>query len=774
MTVTHHIVSGRTRRERESVIASLHAPPPLIPPVDAHARLRGPFTAGGSIVRALVPRLLRAAPELVRAHDLEIRWVAPELRPLVPPTRETLFERIPLADRTRIHSRFRSARVSHGLADLLRDLPADGSPRSLVVENTHAADPTDRELLEILLRRLDPARLTLVLAGAVPFPAGRAPVTAHAAAPSREPAAVRLGGRAHGADGASGAHAADGTLGTGGADGSAGVEGGAASGDEASPGPADGAGGVPAPSGGVWAVPSGRGPRPGDREATREPARRAVAADLTEDDLTEDDFTGDDLTGDGLTGDVTGDGGLAALRALDEKERAALHDARADELAAGEWTWRLGAIPWHRWHGSDPVAAVEALLVAQEHCYAHAFHDACLEFGLRGRELAAYGGADWWRFTKRAALSLTMLGRTREAEELYTEAREASDDPAVHHVAGYEIAMLYARHHEPGRHDYARATAEVNAAIAIASLLPDPHDRAFHEVFYRNGRALIQMRRGDAEGALRAVEEGIARMDAALPPGRHDLDRCTLLSNRARLLTMLGRPEEAVAAYDALLAVDPDYAEYHFDRAGLLHRLGRHAEALAGYDEAVRLGPPFPEMHHNRALLRQALGDEEGALADLGRVLELDPGYVDAYVNRAGLRAAAGDRAGAAADIAEGLSLDPGNPYLICVCAQLAADAGDRAAARADFDRALAAAPDLVAALAGRAALSLDEGDPEAAVADLTRALAVAEDAALLYNRAVAHRAAGRPAAARADLARARELAPDDPDVPALLAALDA
>src|SRR5262249_42205360 len=152
-------------------------------------------------------------------------------------------------------------------------------------------------------------------------------------------------------------------------------------------------------------------------------------------------------------------------------------------------------------------------------------------------------------------------------------------------------------------------------------------------------------------------------------------------------------------------------------------------------------------------------------LRDLSRVLELDPGSTDAYVNRAGLRAMIGDGDGAADDIRTGLSVDPGNPHLICVRGQLAAAAGDAEQARRAFDARLAAEPGLVAALAGRAALAEAHGDPTAAVRDLTRALAAGEDAALLYNRAVAHRSAGQLAEARADIAHALTLAPDDPDI---------
>ena len=85
--------------------------------------------------------------------------------------------------------------------------------------------------------------------------------------------------------------------------------------------------------------------------------------------------------------------------------------------------------------------------------------------------------------------------------------------------------------------------------------------------------------------------------------------------------------------------------------------------------------------------------------------------------------------------------------------------------ARAAFDQALERSPSLAAAWASRGMLAFETGDPEGAVADFTRALEPGADPALLFNRAMALRAAGREEEAVADLTRALELAPDDDDI---------
>ncbi|MFD0883631.1 tetratricopeptide repeat protein, partial [Streptosporangium algeriense] len=65
----------------------------------------------------------------------------------------------------------------------------------------------------------------------------------------------------------------------------------------------------------------------------------------------------------------------------------------------------------------------------------------------------------------------------------------------------------------------------------------------------------------------------------------------------------------------------------------------------------------------------------------------------------------------------------------------------------------------------GRGTLAFETGDPEGAVADFTRALEPGADPALLFNRAMALRAAGREEEAVTDLTRALELAPEDNEI---------
>ncbi|GAA4903267.1 tetratricopeptide (TPR) repeat protein [Stackebrandtia albiflava] len=678
MTGTTHLWLRLPRREDlPAALDGLDLPRPLTAaPLSAHRRLRGPYTFGGELARELTPGLLATAPDLVRLHEVTLLTLAPELRDHVEATKETLTSLAVPAERTRFYSRLRTLRLAHGMTALLRDRPQDG-PVSLVVRDAHHADPTDAELLAVLLRRLDPERVRLVVCTGLDE-LGE-PVTPM---PETLPEALH---------------------------------------------------------------------------------RHAHRVDAIESTLDEDVDPAAYVHRDGVADDPRL---VEAYLAADPADRARWHDARAEHLETAGFAWRLGAIPYHREHGGDPVThAVPALRLALDHCIDAGFYDATVDLGERGRRYVDADGdvEQWWAFTTKMTTSLAALARAEDAERLYDEARAASTSPAIHQQAAYATAMLYTRHHETDVRDDRLAKAWINQAIAFAALDPDPPSRAFHSAFYRNGLALIELHLGDPQQALDLVEDGLRRLDTGLDADRHRLHRSVLRYNRAQVLAGLGRVAEALTDYDTVIALDPNYPEYHFDRAALLRRLGRDDDALADYDEAIRLSPPFPEAYFNRAVTRAGTGDTAGALADLAETIALDPANVDAYVNRAELLLEAGDTGGAAADVAEGLRRDPERPELHVLAGHLA---DDGAAALRSYDEALRVSPGHVAALTGRAEIHYRDGRLVDALADLDTAVMLDPDnPEARFNRAVVAMDLGRTGFALEDLEHADRVAPGDADV---------
>jgi tetratricopeptide (TPR) repeat protein len=684
----HYWIRAELRRDRERIRSGLDLPP-VLAVVDAHRRLRGPYTAAGTLLRLIAPDALQRCPELGVRHRIELAETTPELHLAVPPRERTLEATVSAREHSRYPARLQTWRLSHGVVEFIRDyLAAVGEPRTLVVENAQHADYTDHEFLGVLLRRVSPELLTVVVGTA---PAG---VTSPPG-----PVAIRLADEL-------------GRYTT------------------ALDGPPAAAG-----SPGTAADPAVAGARPAEPEIAGTAVAELAAAFVDSDGTSDEPRL------------------LAGYRRLPADRRAALHDARAAELQAREEpSLMLGAVTYHLEHGTDRAAAVAALTTAQLHCKLLGFYHTAAELGLRGRALVdPHSDWDaWWQFTSTMTVSLSAAGRAEEAEGHYHEAHRRTIDPVLHMNISYATAMLYARHYDE-RRDSARAREYINIAIAFADLLPDPKERAYNAVFMRNGLALVEVRDGNNAEAVRLLDEGMARLDRDLDPGEHRMHRSGLRYNRAQVLAMGGRLAEALAEYRAIVVDDPNMPDHHFNMGNLLRGLGRTEEAIANYERALALSPPFPEVYYNRGDARMELGDLAGALADFGRVLELQPGNVDALLNRATVHRDLGELAEAWADVQAGLALEAGNARLLCLQAGLLAERGEPQAAYRAASAAVQADPRLAEAWAVRAGLAYQDGDLAAAMSDLDRAVELGDTPEIRYNRAVAYEGAGRYAEALAD-----------------------
>jgi tetratricopeptide (TPR) repeat protein len=600
--------------------------------IDADRRLRGPYTAGGAVMRAIAPDLLRDHQDLVRRHDVELVATAPELARHITPQRATLMATAAPEERTRYYPAAYTARLANGITDLLLEYMSrrgDG-PHAIVVDNAERAEPTDLEWLAILLRRANPRLLQLV---------------------------VRTGGQ------------------------------------------------------------------------VAEPLATALSRYATRTD---------DVAAPGHRPHATVD--LFEARTTDE------HDRLADELAAlGEFSLHLGAIPYHRERGSDPRGAgADAVERALQHCVMQGFYESVIDFGRRVLALV-----DWdddpercWLATVKMCTALAALNRPAEAEELYDEACRRSTLPSVHLHAAYGRAMLYTRFYGE-RRDHARAKGLINTAIAIASLGSEQQRRAYNITFQENGRALVEMHLGNFHESLRLVESGLARLGEEVEPGRFTPHRSVLTYNRAQLLARIGSTEDAIAAYDDVITMDPNHSEYYVERAGLYRSLGLVAEASRDYQTAIELSPPYPQVHFNRGDLAMENGDFDLAIADFDRVLELDDTLVEGYLNRASCHLELDDVDEAAQDVAAGLALDDTQPELHCLLGMIEQRRGRASEARQSFRTALGLDPSLVSGWANLGVLAFDEGDAETALECFNQALAIDDDPVVRANRGIAHDVAG-------------------------------
>lgn len=148
-------------------------------------------------------------------------------------------------------------------------------------------------------------------------------------------------------------------------------------------------------------------------------------------------------------------------------------------------------------------------------------------------------------------------------------------------------------------------------------------------------------------------------------PEAHD----QVLIGRYRL-NDVGRPEggTALAAFDAAIALQPDYPAAHAGRAAALvmQAWGEAPPkavlpaAAAALERALQLDPDEREAHLARARLRLHYAwDVTGAGREFDALLRQHPGWAEAYHARAAWHSVRGDHAAALRDVRTALDLDP-------------------------------------------------------------------------------------------------------------------
>ncbi|BBL80575.1 hypothetical protein RxyAA322_24290 [Rubrobacter xylanophilus] len=270
---------------------------------------------------------------------------------------------------------------------------------------------------------------------------------------------------------------------------------------------------------------------------------------------------------------------------------------------------------------------------------------------------------------------------------------------------------------------------------------------------------------GDYAPALEFFERAVEAAEDAE-------QRLGALTFRANALDMLGRYEEAVASYEAVIAEDPQWWEAHAN-LGICHaRSGHLREAEAAFRRGLEACPGSPEIRDELAAhllahggdVREALslaeeavalgsdeirhlytlgearlanGDEEGAIEAYRTVLRLDPENPEAHLELGILHDRRGERERAERHFVESLKADPGNPRTLYSYANVYYTAGELETAEELLVRALAADPGYSPALSALASIRARRGEYAASLDYLEKAIEAGERDAEHFKRAL-------------------------------------
>ena len=153
-----------------------------------------------------------------------------------------------------------------------------------------------------------------------------------------------------------------------------------------------------------------------------------------------------------------------------------------------------------------------------------------------------------------------------------------------------------------------------------------------------------------AKGFLRSgsLAEGVQALRTALRSPALAVVQPEALANLGTALSMLGRKDEALAAYASSLRLRPSVGLTHYNRAALLGGTadGR-GEAIVHYQAAIAFAPTFDSAHNNLGNLLVDAGRSQEAIARFHGALGANPRFALAYNNLANLAkdgTEAGDR----------------------------------------------------------------------------------------------------------------------------------
>jgi serine/threonine protein kinase/lipoprotein NlpI len=202
-------------------------------------------------------------------------------------------------------------------------------------------------------------------------------------------------------------------------------------------------------------------------------------------------------------------------------------------------------------------------------------------------------------------------GKCKEAVDDLKHAIELKPQP---YQAYWSLAKAY-----QDQKQFEIAIDEMNSAIAAASQLVGAKqlEPANLALLYHD-RARLHLERPDREAALRDFEQAIR----VAPRAEDHVER-------GRILHRCNRSQEAVAAYDAALALNPHYADAHRWRAKALIELGEYKGAADSLDQYLerpnpRAGPSvLADVYQTRGLIRAKLRKYQDAIEDYSQALAL-------------------------------------------------------------------------------------------------------------------------------------------------------
>lgn len=190
---------------------------------------------------------------------------------------------------------------------------------------------------------------------------------------------------------------------------------------------------------------------------------------------------------------------------------------------------------------------------------------------------------------------------------------------------------------------------DLRGAIADFDLCIAKNYKNYNAYFYK-AKALTE---------LNEPKNALPYLDLAI---KNKPDNASYYYYRGKLHYEANNWEKAYADFNKAVSLKADFAEALNFRGVTQAVTGKHAEAIKDYDAAIKSSPDYAIAFYNKGTSEAAIEDYKNAVTSFSKCLDLDPQKPVSYLNRGNCYVMLKDYKSAISDYTLALALDPENP----------------------------------------------------------------------------------------------------------------
>jgi superkiller protein 3 len=253
---------------------------------------------------------------------------------------------------------------------------------------------------------------------------------------------------------------------------------------------------------------------------------------------------------------------------------------------------------------------------------------------------------------------------------------------------------------------------------------------AINEALGISERTELWVERGNVLAGMGRPDDAIDAYDRAL---KVQPDHIAALLNKETLLAELGEIDSALEINSRIIKHMPDEPLAWILRASLLRRMGSLKKSIECLDRAVEISPELAEVWNAQGVALLEMQKHEDAIICIDRAIQIDPYFAEAWANKGAVVLASGDADRSLQYFDRAVDIDPENAQAWANKGSALYEMGRFTEAVECLDAALAIRKDKITINSKGWAL-LNNDEPEKAIEAFEEAIAIDQNYAEAWN----------------------------------------